>query len=71
MHPSGATGATSGLIEGVNSAETVIKHFRNTLLYIQSRKDGLGLHSEDGTQEGQTQLFKDVDVAGPLLKLAA
>lgn len=41
VHPS--TGAaTSGLIEGVNTAEAVVRHFKNTLNYIQSRKEGGG-----------------------------
>lgn len=67
------------MIEGINSAEAVIKHFRNTLLYIQSRKDGLGLHDPSlvgaggggsNGNEGVKNLFEDVDVAGPLLKLS-
>jgi hypothetical protein len=67
VHPS--AGATSGLIEGVNTAEAVVKHFRNTLMYIQGRKDG---HSHDGDAAADTaRLFAEVDVAGPLLKLSS
>lgn len=41
MHPTSGS-ATSGLIEGVNTAEAVTRHFKNTLNYIQGRKEGLG-----------------------------
>jgi vacuolar protein sorting-associated protein 35 len=69
VHPTNGGGATSGLIEGINTAEAVIGHFRNILLYIQSRKEGLN-HEGDGASMNETVLlFKDVDVAGPLLKL--
>ncbi|ORY72896.1 vacuolar protein sorting-associated protein 35 [Leucosporidium creatinivorum] len=82
VHPS-AGSATSGLIEGVNTAEAVIGHFRNTLNYIQARKEGvsheganvgamggaeLGGQGSVGAEEA-ARLFEDVDVAGPLLKL--
>lgn len=73
-------GATSGLIEGVNTAEAVVKHFQNTLLYIQGRKEG-AQHTEGENNaaaagggggeawKDQVTLFEGVDVAGPLLKL--
>ena len=77
VHPSATTVATSGLIEGINSAETVIKHFKNTLLYIQARKTGLGaLDSSNGNTSngmsnggGEVNRFEAVEVNGPLLKL--
>lgn len=40
VHPTSGS-ATSGLIEGVATAEAVMRHFKNTLLYIQARKDGV------------------------------
>lgn len=40
--PSTSGGATSGLIEGSNTRESVLNHFRNSLLYIQGRKLGRG-----------------------------
>ncbi|KAI5481112.1 hypothetical protein MNV49_005547 [Pseudohyphozyma bogoriensis] len=67
VHPS--AGATSGLIEGVNTAEAVIAHFRNTLVYIQGRKEGLG-HEGDAAAD-TVKLFENVQVNGPLLKLGA
>ncbi|GAA5980497.1 hypothetical protein JCM11641_003413 [Rhodosporidiobolus odoratus] len=63
--PSTLGGATSGLIEGVNSAEAVVKHFRNTLRYIAGRKDG----ENEQTTEEVMRLYQEVDVAGPLLKV--
>lgn len=67
----------------MNTAEAVIRHFRNTLNYIQARKEGvsheganagvlggaeLGGQGSVGAEEA-ARLFEDVDVAGPLLKL--
>ncbi|KAK4049997.1 retromer complex subunit Vps35 [Microbotryomycetes sp. JL201] len=46
VHPTSGS-ATSGLIEGVSTADAVVRHFRNTLLYIQARKNGIG---HDGQQ---------------------
>lgn len=77
--PSNAGGATAGLIEGINTVEAVQRHFRNTLLYIHSRKQGAGLQphaiagaapqsANEETGEALRELFNDVDVAGPLLK---
>ncbi|BGP43232.1 retromer complex subunit Vps35 [Rhodotorula kratochvilovae] len=64
--PSTLGGATSGLIEGVHTPAAVVCHFRNSLLYIQSRKDG----NNEGTNEDVMRLYADVDVAGVLLKLS-
>ncbi|GAA5895712.1 hypothetical protein JCM6882_000376, partial [Rhodosporidiobolus microsporus] len=63
--PSTSGGATSGLIEGVDNAEAVVRHFRNTLRYIAGRKDG----ENEQTTEEVMRLYADVDVAGPLLKV--
>ncbi|BGP19843.1 hypothetical protein JCM10213_003152 [Rhodosporidiobolus nylandii] len=63
--PSTSGGATSGLIEGVDSADAVVRHFRNTLRYIAGRKDG----ENEQTTEEIMRLYQDVDVTGPLLKV--
>lgn len=63
--PSTVGGATSGLIEGVNTPEAVARHFGATLRYVQSRKDG----ANEATTEDIMRLYEDVDVAGVLLKL--
>lgn len=65
--PSTLGGATSGLIEGVNTPEAVTRHFRNTLLYINGRKDG----ANEQTTEEVMRLYQDVDVTGVLLKYGA
>lgn len=65
--PSTLGGATSGLIEGVNTPEAVIRHFKNTLRYIDGRKDG----ANEQTNEEVMRLYADVDVTGVLLKLGA
>lgn len=57
VHPSQR--APPGLIEGVQTPEMIIRHFRNTLYYIQSKKNG----------EGANPRFDDVDVVGALLKM--
>ncbi|GAA6060803.1 hypothetical protein JCM10212_000576 [Sporobolomyces blumeae] len=41
-HPTSTSGATSGLIEGLNTPEAVLRHFKNTLVYIHGRKAGRG-----------------------------
>lgn len=52
-HPTSTSGATSGLIEGLNTSEAVLKHFKNSLLYIQGRKLGRGtLASSIGASGG-------------------
>ncbi|GAA5869535.1 hypothetical protein JCM8547_001517 [Rhodosporidiobolus lusitaniae] len=65
--PSTSGGATSGLIEGVDTAEAVVRHLRNTLRYIAGRKDG----ENEQTSEEVMRLYGDVDVAGPFLKVGA
>jgi len=56
FHPTSR--APPGLIEGVHTADMITRHFRNTLLYIRSRKErGSGRWSE-------------VDIAGALIKMS-
>ncbi|KAM0747958.1 vacuolar protein sorting-associated protein 35 [Meredithblackwellia eburnea MCA 4105] len=65
-----SAGATSGLIEGINSPEAVLAHFKNTLLYIQSRKEGLSNDAEGEAQDSVKILYEGVDIVGPLLRFS-
>lgn len=56
VHPSQR--APPGLIEGVQTPEMITRHFRNTLMYIQTRKNA----------SGADQRWDEVDVVGALLK---
>ncbi|SCZ99747.1 BZ3501_MvSof-1269-A2-R1_Chr12-2g03449 [Microbotryum saponariae] len=56
---SAAGGAASGLIEMPNSVEATVHHLRNILNYIARRKE-----------DDSSPLFEQVEVAGPLLKVA-
>ncbi|KAJ7349393.1 vacuolar protein sorting-associated protein 35 [Mycena albidolilacea] len=60
MHPSQR--APPGLIEGVQTPEMITRHFRNTLYYIQRRKNAV----PDG---GVDSRWDEVDVVGALLKM--
>ncbi|GAA6014446.1 hypothetical protein JCM10207_001609 [Rhodosporidiobolus poonsookiae] len=64
--PSYQGGATSGLIEGVDTPLAVVRHFANSLRYIAGRKDG----ANDQTTEEVMRLYADVEVQGVLLKVA-
>lgn len=57
VHPSQR--APPGLIEGVQTPEMISRHFRNTLAYIQSRKNSAGTDSR----------WEEVDVVGAVLKM--
>ncbi|KAG5643815.1 hypothetical protein DXG03_009591 [Asterophora parasitica] len=64
VHPSQR--APPGLIEGVQTPEMITRHFRNTLAYINRRKNG----AYDA--RGNTAIdprWDDVDVVGALLKM--
>ncbi|KAJ7470453.1 vacuolar protein sorting-associated protein 35 [Mycena latifolia] len=60
MHPSQR--APPGLIEGVQTPEMITRHFRNTLYYIQRRKNAVAAGGVDSRWDG-------VDVVGALLKM--
>ncbi|KAJ7746675.1 vacuolar protein sorting-associated protein 35 [Mycena metata] len=60
MHPSQR--APPGLIEGVQTPEMITRHFRNTLYYIQRRKNAVA----DGAVDSR---WAGVDVVGALLKM--
>ncbi|GAA5849350.1 hypothetical protein JCM3766R1_005324 [Sporobolomyces carnicolor] len=53
-HPPATSGATSGLIEGLNTPEAVLRHFKNSLLYIQGRKLGRGAGLEQQHQSSSS-----------------
>ncbi|KAF8185072.1 vacuolar protein sorting-associated protein 35 [Mycena galopus ATCC 62051] len=60
MHPSQR--APPGLIEGVQTPEMITRHFRNTLYYIQRRKNAVAGGGVDSR-------WDEVDVVGALLKM--
>ncbi|GHJ84586.1 hypothetical protein NliqN6_0988 [Naganishia liquefaciens] len=61
-HP--ASAAPPGLIDGVHSPDTIVRHFRNTLVYIQERKDA---PIEDADEPRPD--WEAVDIAGACLKM--
>jgi vacuolar protein sorting-associated protein 35 len=61
VHPSQR--APPGLIEGVQTPEMIIRHFRNNLYYIQQRKDA----AAEGSLESDSR-WDEVEVVGALLK---
>ena len=56
--------APPGLIEGVQTPEMITKHFRNTLAYINRRKNA----AAEGTGAVDSR-WDDVDIVGALLKM--
>jgi len=69
--------APPGLIEGVQTPEMITRHFRNTLYYIQGKKNaaaaatgggggGVGVGEGGGAAMGR---YDEVDVVGALLKM--
>ncbi|KAE9389999.1 vacuolar protein sorting-associated protein 35 [Gymnopus androsaceus JB14] len=62
VHPSQR--APPGLIEGVQTPEMIIRHFRNNLYYIQQRKDA----AAEGSLGGDSR-WDEVEVVGALLKM--
>ncbi|KAJ2915638.1 hypothetical protein MD484_g4754, partial [Candolleomyces efflorescens] len=62
VHPSQR--APPGLIEGVQSPEMITRHFRNTLVHIQSRKNA-AIEGDAGVDPR----WDDVDVVGAVLKM--
>lgn len=59
VHPSQR--APPGLLEGVQTPDMITRHFRNTLMYIQSKKLQAG--------DGAASRWDDVDIVGALLKM--
>ncbi|EEB92849.1 hypothetical protein MPER_08579, partial [Moniliophthora perniciosa FA553] len=62
VHPSQR--APPGLIEGVQTPEMITRHFRNTLYYIQRRKNA----AAEGTSPNDSR-WDDVEVVGAMLKM--
>ncbi|ESK84665.1 vacuolar protein sorting-associated protein 35 [Moniliophthora roreri MCA 2997] len=62
VHPSQR--APPGLIEGVQTPEMITRHFRNTLHYIQRRKNA----AAEGTSPNDSR-WDDVEVVGAMLKM--
>jgi len=60
VHPSQR--APPGLIEGVQTPDMITRHFRNTLAYIQTKKNMVGSGNSNPR-------WDDVDVVGALLKM--
>ncbi|KAI0063085.1 vacuolar protein sorting-associated protein 35 [Artomyces pyxidatus] len=60
VHPSQR--APAGLLEGVQTPEMITRHFRNTLVYIQTKKTA----AEEGSAN---ERWGDVDIVGAQLKM--
>ncbi|EIW72419.1 hypothetical protein TREMEDRAFT_41747 [Tremella mesenterica DSM 1558] len=69
VHPSAAS--PPGLVDGVNSPDMIVKHFRNTLTYIRMRQQQASDRepSEETTEEQKTVPWDNVDVTGACLKM--
>ncbi|KAL7414412.1 vacuolar protein sorting-associated protein 35 [Mrakia frigida] len=72
MHPSSS--ASPGLVDGVHSPEMIVRHFRNTLVYIQSRKAAYAaqenVNGDESGEDAPKQVSWDaVDLAGAVLKM--
>ncbi|KAF6751299.1 vacuolar protein sorting-associated protein 35 [Ephemerocybe angulata] len=78
VHPSQR--APPGLLEGTQTPEMITRHFRNTLVHIQARKNAAserheaeyGRHAEHEHEHGIPRVdprWDDVDVVGALLKM--
>lgn len=63
IHPSQL--APPGLIEGVQTPEMISRHFRNTLIYIQQRKNA----ASEGAKPEVNSRWNEVDVVGACLKM--
>ncbi|KAJ3930651.1 MAG: vacuolar protein sorting-associated protein 35 [Lentinula lateritia] len=62
VHPSQR--APPGLIEGVQTPEMIMRHFKNNLYYIQRRKDA----AAEGNSDSDSR-WDEVEVVGALLKM--
>ena len=69
VHPSQR--APPGLLEGVQTPEMITRHFRNTLMYIQTKKAAAAAAAEaPGVTPGAAESrWDDVDIVGALLKM--
>lgn len=67
MHP--AQRAPPGLLEGVQTPEAITRHFRNSLVFIQTKKAAAAAAVENGNPTEITARWDDVDVVGAVLKM--
>lgn len=73
VHPSSAS--PPGLVDGVNSPDLIVKHFKNTLRYIQSKQAQHAARGNDEPAEGEDDEdakpvdWSAVDVVGGSLKM--
>lgn len=61
VHPSQR--APPGLLEGVQTPDMITRHFRNTLMYIQTKKNAASENL------AVTARWDDVDIVGAMLKM--
>jgi vacuolar protein sorting-associated protein 35 len=61
VHPSQR--APPGLLEAVQTPEMIVRHFRNTLVYIRGKKAA----AEAG--QGGDERWAQVDIVGALIKM--
>ncbi|KAH9939024.1 vacuolar protein sorting-associated protein 35 [Epithele typhae] len=67
VHP--AQRAPPGLLEGVQTPEMISRHFRNSLMYIQTKKAAAAAAAESEPANETMARWDDVDVVGALLKM--
>ncbi|KAI0762481.1 vacuolar protein sorting-associated protein 35 [Fomes fomentarius] len=67
VHPSQR--APPGLLEGVQTPEMIHRHFRNSLLYIQTKKAAAAAAAESDAADASESRWDDVDVVGAFLKM--
>ncbi|CCM03710.1 uncharacterized protein FIBRA_05856 [Fibroporia radiculosa] len=63
VHPSQR--APPGLLEGVQTPDMIARHFRNTLIYIQAKKNA----ASNAEGSAVASRWDDVDVVGAMLKM--
>ncbi|KAI0717512.1 vacuolar protein sorting-associated protein 35 [Cerioporus squamosus] len=67
VHPSQR--APPGLLEGVQTPEMINRHFRNTLMYIQTKKAAAAAAAETASASTTDLRWDDVDIVGAMLKM--
>ncbi|KAH7103204.1 vacuolar protein sorting-associated protein 35 [Auriculariales sp. MPI-PUGE-AT-0066] len=67
FHP--ASRAPPGLVEGVQTPDMIMRHFRNTLYHIQAKKAALAADAPPPTGERPNPKWNEVDVVGACLKM--
>ncbi len=67
MHPTQR--APPGILEGVQTPEMINRHFRNTLMYIQTKKAAAAAAAETASSDTTESRWDDVDIVGAVLKM--